>query len=64
VDPESRRDIWRIVKSELARGCGALVTTHMMEEAEALCTKLVILTNGKVAATGSTQELRSRWGSG
>ena len=41
-----------------------ILTTHSMEECEALCTKLVIMVNGKFKCVGSLQHLKSRFGKG
>lgn len=41
-----------------------LLTTHSMEEAEALCDRLGIFINGRLATLGTSQDLKSRYGSG
>ena len=60
LDAESRREIWTLIKRELAGGCGALVTTHMMSEAEALCTKVVVVEQGELAAQGTPVKRATR----
>ena len=64
IDAKSRKQIWAFVQKSLMGGCGALVTTHMLDEAENLCSKLVILREGKIAETGTTQELKEKYGEG
>jgi len=64
LDPLSRRGIWGALQQIKAAGGCCLLTTHMLEEAEALCTNLVILRKGTVAAEGSVQQLKQQWGSG
>jgi ABC-type multidrug transport system ATPase subunit len=64
IDAQSRQQIWQFVRSCLQTGCGALVTTHMLEEAEALCTKLVVVNQGRVAESGTTLDLKERYGTG
>ena len=64
IDALSRRQIWDFVKSCLQTGCGSLVTTHMLDEAEALCTKLVIIKKGQIVESGTTQELKEKYGTG
>jgi ABC-2 type transport system ATP-binding protein len=61
VDVELRRTLWPFV-SELnkARGCTVLLTTHYLEEAEALCSRLAMLKQGQVVALESTSELLRR----
>jgi ABC-type multidrug transport system ATPase subunit len=64
LDPMSRRGIWDAVDGLKAGGGCCLLTTHMMEEAEALCTGVIVLAEGKLAASGSTQQLKEVWGAG
>jgi len=64
LDPVSRRGIWGAVGEIKATGGCCLLTTHMLEEAEALCGRLVILRRGRVAAEGSVQQLKEQWGMG
>lgn len=64
LDPVSRRGIWStIIDIKLGGGC-CLMTTHMLEEAEALCSKLVVIKKGLVVASGSVQQLKEEWGTG
>lgn len=44
--------------------CSIILTTHSMEEAEALCTRIGIMVNGKLQCLGSSQHLKSRFGTG
>lgn len=64
IDASSRAQIWDFVGQNLKTGCGTLLTTHMINEAESLCSRLVILRRGKVVVSGSTQELKEKYGSG
>jgi ABC-type multidrug transport system ATPase subunit len=64
LDPMSRRGIWGAIGDMKAAGSCCLLTTHMMEEAEALCTSLVVLKKGCVAAEGSVQQLKEAWSTG
>ena len=49
MDPEARRFMWRVVAKLIKnKECAVVLTTHDMEEAEALCTKLGIMTKGGV----------------
>ena len=57
LDPQSRRQLWEIVRSFRARGGTVLITTHYMEEAEQLCDRIAIVDHGKRIAIGSPQEL-------
>jgi gliding motility-associated transport system ATP-binding protein len=58
LDPNQRVEIRRLVSS-LGRERTVLLSTHVMQEVEATCSRLVILTRGQLAAQGSVQELLS-----
>jgi ABC-2 type transport system ATP-binding protein len=57
MDPQARRLVWELVAALRADGVSVLLTTHMMEEAEALADHVVIIDRGEVAASGSPAEL-------
>jgi ABC-2 type transport system ATP-binding protein len=57
MDPQARRLVWELVRALRADGVGVLLTTHLMEEAEALADHVVIIDRGRVAAQGSPAEL-------
>jgi ABC-2 type transport system ATP-binding protein len=57
LDPQSRRQLWDIIRSFLSRGRTVLLTTHYMDEAERLCDRVAIVDQGKVIAIGSPREL-------
>jgi ABC-2 type transport system ATP-binding protein len=57
LDPQSRRQVWEIVKAFKARGRTVLLTTHYMDEAERLCDRLAIVDHGRVIAEGTPHEL-------
>jgi ABC-2 type transport system ATP-binding protein len=59
-DPAARRGAWEMVRSLRSLGKTVLLTTHYLEEAEALSDRLAILVAGTVRAEGTVQELRSR----
>jgi ABC-2 type transport system ATP-binding protein len=59
LDPQSRRQVWEIVRRFQSEGGTVLLTTHYMDEAERLCDYISIIDHGKVIATGSPQELIS-----
>ncbi len=58
LDRESRHRIWSVVRSVADAGGAVLVTTHQLEEAEALCHRIGILHLGQLVAEGSMAELR------
>lgn len=57
LDPQARHLIWERLKRLKQEGKTLLLTTHFMEEAERLCTRLVILDHGRIVAQGSPREL-------
>ncbi len=62
LDPQSRRQLWDIVRAFQKRGGTVLLTTHYMDEAERLCDRLVIVDHGQVIAEGTPPELIDRLG--
>ena len=63
-DPAARREAWQMIEDLKGLGVTILLTTHYMDEAEALADRLLILRQGKVVATGSYHELVRAHGSG
>jgi len=57
VDPQSRNFIFEMIKQLHKEGKTIIYTTHYMEEAEKLCTKIAIIDYGKIIALGTKQEL-------
>jgi ABC-2 type transport system ATP-binding protein len=60
LDVEARRAVWCEVSSHAGAGGTVLLTTHHLEEAEALASRVVLLRNGVVVADGSFADLRER----
>jgi ABC-type multidrug transport system ATPase subunit/peptidoglycan/LPS O-acetylase OafA/YrhL len=59
LDVEARATMWRTVKALVARGCSIVLTTHYLEEAEALADRVAVLAGGRLLASGSVDEIRS-----
>ena len=57
LDPQSRRQLWDIIRKFKETGRTVLVTTHYMDEAERLCDRVAVVDHGKVIALGSPREL-------
>jgi len=57
LDPQSRRQVWDIVKGFKDRGRTVLLTTHYMDEAEKLCDRIAVLDHGRIIAFGTPREL-------
>ena len=62
LDPQSRRQLWDVIRGYKARGRTILLTTHYMDEAERLCDRVAVVDHGKVIAQGTPAELISRLG--
>ncbi|EFA79499.1 hypothetical protein PPL_07550 [Heterostelium album PN500] len=62
-DPEIRRFMWNVI-SELGANKVIIITTHSMEECEALCQRISIMKDGKFTCLGSNQHIKSKFGSG
>ena len=57
LDPQAKRNLWRLVEDLNSAGMTVVLTTHNMEEAEHLCGRIAIMDHGKVIAEGSPQDL-------
>ena len=62
LDPQSRRQLWDIIRQFQKHGGTVLLTTHYMDEAERLCDRLAIVDHGQVIAEGSPGDLINRLG--
>ena len=62
LDPQSRRQLWDIIRSFQQAGGTVLLTTHYMDEAERLCDRLAIVDHGQVIAEGAPAGLIDRLG--
>ncbi|XP_075175813.1 glucosylceramide transporter ABCA12 [Anomaloglossus baeobatrachus] len=64
MDPKTKRHLWKIISEEVREKCAVILTSHSMEECEALCTRLAIMVRGTFQCIGSLQHIKSRFGSG
>ena len=62
LDPQSRRQLWDIIRVFQKKGGTVLLTTHYMDEAERLCDRLAIVDHGQIIAEGSPPDLIDRLG--
>jgi ABC-2 type transport system ATP-binding protein len=62
LDPQSRRQLWDILRGFRAQGRTILLTTHYMDEAERLCDRVAVVDHGRVIALGTPAELIARLG--
>ena len=63
-DPEARRHFWDLIRQLAAEGTTILLTTHYLEEAEALADRLAVLAAGRIVAEGTPATLGARSGPG
>jgi len=63
LDPVSRRNLWDVIIKTMASR-SVVLTTHSMEEAEALCTRIGIMVKGQLRILGTPQHLKDKFGSG
>ncbi|XP_028043813.1 ATP-binding cassette sub-family A member 1 isoform X2 [Bombyx mandarina] len=64
MDPASKRLVWRGISSAVGGGRSVVLTSHSMEECEALCSKLTVMVNGRLCCLGSLQHLKSKFSQG
>ncbi len=64
MDPNTRRYLWDVLTKVTREGKSIILTSHSMEECEALCTRLAIMVNGQFKCLGSIQHLKNKYGSG
>jgi ABC-2 type transport system ATP-binding protein len=62
LDPQSRRQLWDIIRAFQRNNGTVLLTTHYMDEAERLCDRLAIIDHGQVIAEGTPADLIDRLG--
>merc|ERR1711871_852930 len=63
LDPASRRKLWDVIR-RAPKDCAMILTTHSMEEADALCDRITIMAGGKLRCLGSGALLKAEYGEG
>ena len=64
MDPGAKRQLWNVLCKVRSEGKSIILTSHSMEECEALCTRLAIMVNGEFKCIGSTQHLKNKFSKG
>ncbi|XP_066124804.1 retinal-specific phospholipid-transporting ATPase ABCA4 isoform X3 [Saccopteryx bilineata] len=64
MDPQARRMLWNTIVSIIREGRAVVLTSHSMEECEALCTRLAIMVKGTFQCLGTIQHLKYKFGDG
>jgi ABC-2 type transport system ATP-binding protein len=62
LDPQSRRQLWDLIRGLRAQGRTVLLTTHYMDEAERLCDRVAVVDHGKVIALNTPRDLIAELG--
>jgi ABC-2 type transport system ATP-binding protein len=62
MDAESRRALWEIIQAFVAEGGSVLLTTHYLEEAQVLASRVAVIAGGKIIAHGSVEDIIARVG--
>lgn len=60
MDIHARRALWSAVRSEIGRGAAVLLTTHHLDEAEALADRIVVIDHGQIIADGTPEAIKAR----
>ncbi len=60
MDLQARQKLWAAIRALVAEGCGVVLTTHYLEEAEALADRVCVVAHGRIVSEGSVDALRAR----
>src|SRR5579872_1789428 len=60
LDAEARRTLWEHIRGFVAKGGSILLTTHYLEEAEALADRIVVINHGHIVAEGTAEQIKAR----
>jgi ABC-2 type transport system ATP-binding protein len=60
LDVESRRGLWGVIQGKASEGRSVLLTTHYLEEADALADRIVLIRRGRIVAEGTPSEIKTR----
>lgn len=58
LDPRATKDFLRLLEAERQRGAGVLMSTHVLDTAEKICDSFVLISGGRMTATGTLEEIR------
>lgn len=61
IDPQSRNNILKVTKSLRDNGTTIIYTSHYMEEVEAICSRILIIDNGKIIEVGNKEEIKAKY---
>lgn len=61
MDPATKRNLWNVIIQSRDGGKSIILTSHSMEECEALCTRITVFVNGQSKCLGSSQHLKNKF---
>jgi ABC-2 type transport system ATP-binding protein len=59
LDVQSREALWKVIRELLHEGCSIVLTTHYLEEAEALANRVAVMARGRLVTSGTVDEIRA-----
>lgn len=62
LDPRATKDFLRLLEAERERGAGVLMSTHVLDTAEKICDDFVLISGGRIAASGTLETIRAHAG--
>jgi ABC-2 type transport system ATP-binding protein len=62
LDPRATKDFLELLRTEQARGAGVLMITHVLDTAERICDRFVLIAEGRLAAQGTLEDIRAASG--
>ena len=60
MDVVAKRLMWKVIRREMAAGASVILTSHSMEECEALCTRIAIMADGSFRCIGSPEHIKRK----
>jgi ABC-2 type transport system ATP-binding protein len=60
LDPQARANLWEHIRGLRERGATIFLTTHYLEEADALCDRILVIDHGKIVAAGTPEDLKQQ----
>jgi ATP-binding cassette subfamily A (ABC1) protein 3 len=64
MDPGARKQMWKVINDIKNKKCSIILTTHSMDEAEALCDRIAIMVGGRFKCLGTATHIKNKFGSG
>ena len=60
MDVLTRKQVWKLIRREVANGCSVMLTSESMEECEQLCTRIAIMKKGELLITGTPEAIKQK----